>query len=507
MNTEITEVSSTRRELKIEIPAEIVKEAYNRVSQKYAKGASVPGFRKGFASLDVVRTRYKNEIRQDVMQEILPKTISDALQENDQMPISEPEVHLDDAENVKFNGSQAIQLHVHYEVMPEVPEPKYDGYELTRRVRPVLDGEIEDYIEQRRDESAVLVPVEDRKAQDGDTVIADLEGTFEGEPDAEPIKVEDLEVKLGDDLIEKSFSDNLQGVEEDDEKEFSVSYADDFSSPALAGKTVHYKAKVKSVGKIEKPALDDEWATSLDEEFESLEDLRTKLREDIEKHAQGDADARLRVDAVNKLVEENSFDVPSAIVENQAQNLLQNFAQDLAQRGMDLQQVEQGFVEAAYGQMRMQAERDVRGAMLLEKIADLENVEVSQEEIDEELENMGRYYGVSAAEILESLRKNNAEGNIAHNLRTNKAIKAIVDKAKITEGEWVEPQSPEFQNADDADEKVSEETEAETPKKEKKASEKKPKTTKEKTAKEDKKPEAKKKTETKKKTESKKSGE
>ena len=465
MNTEIIEVSSTRRELKIEIPAETVKETYNRVSQKYAKGASVPGFRKGFASMDVVKTRYKNEIRQDVMQEILPKTISDALQENDQMPISEPEVHLDDAENVKFNGSQSIQLHVHYEVMPEIPEPKYDGYELTRRVRPVLDDEIEDYIEQRRDESAVLVPVEDRKAEDGDTVIADLEGTFEGEPDAEPIKVEDLEVKLGDDLIEKSFSDNLHGVEEDDEKEFTVSYADDFSSPALAGKTVHYKAKVKSVGKIEKPELNDEWATSLDEEFESLEDLRTKLRKDLETHSEGDADARLRVEAVNKLVEENGFDVPNAIVENQAQNLLQNFAQDLQQRGMDLQQVDQGFIQTAYAQMRQQAERDVRGAMLLEKIAEMENVEVSQEEIDAELENMARYYGVPAEEILKSLKQNNAENNISHNLRTNKAIKAIVDKAKITDGEWVDPQSPDFAKTDEND---SDNAEAEAPKKRKK---------------------------------------
>lgn len=443
MNTEIIEVSSTQRELKIEIPAEIVKETYNRVSQKYAKGASVPGFRKGFASMDVVRMRFKNEIRQDVMQEILPKVITEALQENKQMPISEPEVHLDDVENVKFNGSQPIQLHVHYEIMPEIPEPDYKEMELMRRVRPVTDDEIADYIEHRREESAVFQPVEDRKSQDGDTVVVDLEGTFEDEPDAEPIKVDDLEVVLGDEMMEKSFSENLQGVEQDDEKEFSVTYAEDFSSPALAGKTVNYKAKVKSVGKVETPELDDDWATSLDEEFESLEDLRTKLREDLEKYAEGDADARLRVEAVDKLVEENNFDVPNAIVENQAQNLLQNFAQDLAQRGMDLQQVDQGFIQTAYSQMRVQAERDVRGAMLLEKVAQLENVEVSEEEINEELEKMSHYYGVPAEEIRKSLRENNAELNITHNLRTNKAIQVIVDNAKVTEGEWVEPKSPE----------------------------------------------------------------
>lgn len=487
MNTEIIEVNSTQRELKIEITPEVVREAYNRVSQKYAKGASVPGFRKGFASMDVVRMRFKDEIRQDVMQEILPKVITEALESNNQMPISEPEVHLDDAENVKFNGSQAIKLHVHYEIMPEIPEPKYDAMELTRRVRPITDEEIEDYIAHRLEESAVLVPVEDRKSKDGDTVIVDLVGAFEGGVEAEPIEVNDLEILLGDDLIEQSFSENLQGVEEDEEKEFTVSYAEDFTSPALAGKTVNYKAIVKSVGKIEKPELDDEWAASLDEEFESLADLRTKLREDLEKYSEGDADARLRVDAVNNLVEENEFDVPNAIVENQAQNLLQNFAQDLAQRGMDLQQVDQEFIQTAYSQMRLQAERDVRGAMLLEKVAQLENVEVSEDEINEELENMSRYYGVPAEEIRKSLRENNAELNITHNLRTNKAIKAIVEKAKITDGEWVEPKSLEFGMEEAAEATAETEVKAENTSEKKKKAEK---------------PKA----ETKKKTESKKAG-
>ena len=186
--------------------------------------------------------------------------------------------------------------------------------------------------------------------------------------------------------------------------------------------------------------------------------------------------------------------MPNAIVENQAQNLLQNFAQDLAQRGMDLQKVDQGFIQTAYGQMRVQAERDVRGAMLLEKIAELENVEVTDAEIEEELENMSRYYGVPAEEIRASLRKNNSEGNIMHNLRTNKAIKAIVDKANIVAGEWVDPQSPEFQTGGSA-----ENTEADAPETEEQASADKKTATKSK-----KKTEPKKKSEPKKTTEDKK---
>src|SRR5206468_6814617 len=128
----------------------------------------------------------------------------------------------------------------------------------------------------------------------GDTVIADLEGRFEDQPDAEPIVANDLEVKLGDEVIEQSFTENLAGVKEDEEKEFTVTYPAEFSSEALAGKTVHYKAKIKSVGKTDIPKLDDAWAKSLDEGYKSLADLRKRLRADLEKVAEADADARVR---------------------------------------------------------------------------------------------------------------------------------------------------------------------------------------------------------------------
>ena len=138
-------------------------------------------------------------------------------------------------------------------MMPEIPEPKYKGIEVTRRVKPVEDGEIEDLIAERLQKESALIPVEGRKSKVGDTVIADLEGRFDHDADAEPIRAADLEVELGGEHIEKSFTDNLVGVKEDDEKEFTVAYPAEFSSEALAGKTVHYKAKIKSVGKTEVP--------------------------------------------------------------------------------------------------------------------------------------------------------------------------------------------------------------------------------------------------------------
>lgn len=438
MNSELKEISPTQKEIHIEVDPAVLKEAYAKVSKRYADRASIPGFRKGFAPLDVVRMRFKEEIKSEVLQLVLPDQVTLAIQEHKLHPLAEPHLHVENVENVKVNGSETIKLHVHLEVMPEIPMPKYDGIEVTRRVKPVEDGEVEDLIANRLSQEAALIPVEGRASEIGDTVIADLEGIFDDDPNGEPITAEGLEVVLGDEVIEKAFTENLVGVKEDDDKEFTVAYPQEFSSPALAGKTVHYKAKIRSVGRSEVPELNDEWAKSLDEGYESLADLRAKLRADLETYAGADADARLRNNAIAKLIEENAFEVPNALIENQARNLLNNFARDLQQRGVNLEQVENNFIEMAYHQMRAQAERDVRGAMLLDKIAEAEGIQVTAEEIDEEIGKLAEYYRTTPEEVGESLAKQGGTGTIENNLKTRKSIEALVAKAKVTEGPWVD---------------------------------------------------------------------
>lgn len=443
MNTELIDVSPSRKEIKIQIEPAAVREVYNKVSKKFAKGAQVDGFRKGFAPVDVIKLRYKDQIKSEVLQDLIAPVVAEAIQEHDLHPLVEPHLHLEDAENVKVNGAEPISLSVHVEVMPEIAAPNYKNLEATRRIRPLSDEEVENMIDERRQEAATLLPVEDRAAATGDMVIVDLEGTFADDPAAEPIKADDLEIKLGDDVIEKSFTENLIGVSEDDEKEFTVAYPEDFTSPMLAGKTVNYKAKVKSVGAIELPALDDEWATSLDEGYESLEDLRGKMRGDLEASAKAEADNAIRSELIGKLVETNEFEVPHSLVDMQARNLLNNFAQDMAGRGMDLNKVEKDFVQMLYTQMQGQAERDVRGAMLLEKVAELENLDVSEDEINEEIEHIAEHYRTTPDEIRASLAKQQGgEANIANNLRTRKAVEVLVANANIADGEWIDPNQP-----------------------------------------------------------------
>ena len=442
MKSEIKEISPTQKEIHVEIDGESLKEAYGRVSKKYSQRANVPGFRKGYAPLDVVRLRFKDEIKSEVLQDVVPKHVAAAIEEHELNPLSEPHLHLEDAENIKVNGSQGVSLHVHVEVMPEIPEPKYDGIEVTRRVKPIDGSEVEDLIAERLQKEAALIPVEGRASEMGDTVIADLEGRFDDDPDADPITANDLEIVLGDDVIERAFTENLVGVKADDEKEFTVVYPETFSSEALAGKTVHYKAKIKSVGRTEVPEADDEWAKSLEEGYESLEDLRKQLTADLTKYSEADADARVRNSVIAKLIENNTFEVPNTLIENQARNLLNDFARDLQQRGVDVAKVENQFIQMAYGNMRTQAERDIQGAMLLDKVAIAEKVDVTDAEVDEEISKMASYYRTSVEEIRESLEsQGGGADSIRNNLKTRKAIEAIVAKAKVSDGPWVDEET------------------------------------------------------------------
>ena len=449
MKSEIKEISPTQKEIHLLIDAASLKESYGKVSQKYASRANVPGFRKGYAPLDVVRLRFKEEIKSEVLQDVIPGKVAEAIQQHKLHPLAEPHLHLENQDNVKVNGSEPLSLHVHVEVMPAIPEPKYKGIEVIRRVKPVENDQVEDLIAERLQKEAALIPIEGRKSELGDTVIADLEGTFDGDPTAQTIKADDLEIVLGDEVIERSFTENLVGVKEDDEKAFTVVYPAEFSSEALAGKTVHYKAKIKSLGKTEVPELNDDWAKSLDEGYKSLADLRKRLKADLEKYAEADADARLRNTAIGKLIEDNAFEVPNTLIENRARNLLNDFAQDMQQRGVDLNKVEPQFIEMAYGNMRQQAERDVRGAMLLEKVAEIEKVEVADADVDEEIGKMAEYYRASANEIRESLEKQGGGvENIRDNLKTRKAIEAVIAKAKVTKGIWVDESLAQAETAE-----------------------------------------------------------
>ena len=445
MKTELVDVSPTRKEIKIEVEPEVVRAAFDRISDRYAKQASVPGFRRGHAPRAVVRTRFKSEIRGDVLRELIPDAVNNAIEKHELATIGEPDVHLDTNEALERIGEDAISFHVGVEVLPKVELGKYKGIEATRRIRPVTDEDINRMVEGLREASAALQPVEDRPAESGDTVTVSFQGKFIDHPEDEDINVEDVDVTLGGAGVQQEFTDNLTGAKADDEKTFVVDYPKDFSSKGLAAKRVEYRAKVSAVRVKELPELDDEWARSLGDEFDSVETLRAKIREDLEKRAGAEADNRLRSELMRQLLDAHQFEVPESLVEHQTQYRLESVVRDMIGRGIDPRSHELNW-EGAREELKTQAEKDVRGSMLLERIAEEEQINVSDEEIEAEIDALAQASRQSKEQVRGVLTKDGGERSIANRLRNRKALDLLRENAHVTDEDWSdERQEPETQ--------------------------------------------------------------
>ena len=441
MKTEFVDVSPTRKEIKIEIEPAVVRESYYRVSDRYAKQAKVPGFRPGHAPRAVVRTRFKSEIRSDVLRELVPEAINEAIEKHELNTIGEPDVELDNTEALEKFGEEPISVTVNVEVLPKVELRDYKGLEVVRQTRPITDKNVTETIEALRETSAAMQPVEDRAAALGDTVTVNVEGKFlpdgADSPEEENIKADEVEITLGGKGVQKEFTENLIGVKADDEKTFVVDYPADFSSKGLAGKKVEYTATVTAVRVKELPEADDEWAKSLSEDFDSVAMLREKIREDMEKRAGQEADHRLRAELMRKLLEGHQFEVPQSLIDHQTNYRMETAVRDMIGRGIDPRTQEINW-EGAREELKGQAEEDVRGSMLLERIAEEEKIAVSDDEIEAEIHAIAEGSKQPIEQVRSVLTKDGGERSIANRLRNRKALDLLVENAQVIDEEWHE---------------------------------------------------------------------
>jgi len=437
MKTELKELSPTRKQIDIEIEPEAVRAVYDSISDRYAKAANVPGFRPGHAPRAVVRTRFKDQIRTELLRELVPDAVQKAIEEHKLEPLGEPELNLENSEGLSELGQKSISFNVNIEVLPEIKLGDYKGLEVARRTRPVSDEDRDRVVESLRENSASLEPVEDRGAQLGDTVTASFHGKFLDDPEGEPINVEDVDVILGGEGVVAEITDNLLDTKADDEKTFRVSYPADFTSKGLAGKNLEYTVKVSAVRIKELPELDDEWAQSLGDEVGSLAELRTKISEDLQDQVRDEADGRMRADLIRKLVEAHEFELPERLVQQQTEHHLQSVVRDMIGQGIDPRNPQLDW-DKARDSLKEQAGYDLRGSLLLERIADEENIEVSDQEIEDEINAVATASRQSPEQVRAILTKQGGERSIAGRLRNRKALDFLVANARVTDEEWKE---------------------------------------------------------------------
>src|SRR6185295_13526717 len=300
----VTDQEQCKKQLRLEIPGDAVRAETDKIAADLAKKVSVPGFRPGRVPKSVVKTRFRKELRDEMLSQLLPHSLGDAIREKDLRVVGEPSV-----EDLKFGDDESIDVIFNLEVAPEFTLSMYKKLTLTKREYKIRDEDVESTIDRLRQGQAELVPVEDRPAQTGDIVTVNLKGHVDvaaSEPPESPvedIEQDDLEIELGASGVLKEFTEALTGARSGDSRSFSLDYAADYKPEKYAGRHVNYTAEVTAVRVKEIPDLDDDFAQSVGEEFKTLEALRADIRSRLEREAVQKADAELRSSTMEKLVD------------------------------------------------------------------------------------------------------------------------------------------------------------------------------------------------------------
>jgi trigger factor len=408
---------STKREIDVQVPAEEVARESDVLIQKYQKLARIPGFRRGHVPASVVRQRFKQEIQNDVVDALVPKYFRKETERLGLIPVSQPRVtdlHVHDGEGLHFKAS--------FEVMPEI---KVEGYKELRAEHPeitVTEQEVEDQLKALQEQKATYSPVEGRPVGDGDYAQVSLDGTPQQEDEGtKPVHMDDVLVEIGGKNTMPEFTENLRGANPGDERTFDVHYPDDFSDERLRGKTFAYKVKVNAVKQKSVPELNDDFVKELGE-FTTVDEVRTRIREGMEHERKHEAEREAKDKLLAELVRRNEFEVPEALVEHQVDLRLDRGLRALAAQGMRQEDMKKMDFSRLRAGQRDQAVQEVKASLLLEKIADTENIQVGDEEIDREVEALAKQTNQAADDIRARLTRDGALDRIRNRIRNEKAL-------------------------------------------------------------------------------------
>jgi len=405
--------ATCRRELELEIPAEVVQKAVARVAREFARVARVPGFRPGKAPETLIRRRFADDIKSEVLQTLVPEQIERAVSENKMVPITQPQV-----DKVDFTESGPVKFRATFEVLPEFELGQYKDLEVEVDDHKIEDGDVDKAIEELRDRAATFVPVEARPIADGDYAQLKLKGIPAG--GGETLDAESVLCHLGGEETMDAFNQNLRGANTGDHKTFDVTYPADYPDPKLQGKTYSYAVEVLGIKEKKRPELTDEFAKDLGE-GQTIEELRTKVRENLEAARSDRLNDQTREKLLAKIVASHEFPVPQALVEHQMDSRLERTVRSLAAQGVDPRAVNVDWV-ALRSRQKDRATEDVKAELLLDRIATAENIDVSEEDVEKEIEAIAQRSGESATAVRANLTRHNALDRMKSKLRSEKTL-------------------------------------------------------------------------------------
>jgi trigger factor len=409
--------SAVKREISVEIPAEEVARETEALIAKYRKVARLPGFRSGHVPASIIRQRFREEIKSDVVEALVPRYFRQEAEKQGMIPVSQPRVsdlHIHDGEPLRFKAS--------FEIMPEI---KVEGYKELRADRPeiaVKDEEVEEALASIREQHATYTSIEGSPLADGDFAQASMNGRPKDTDDkTQPVHMDEVLIEIGGKNTVPEFSEHLRGANAGDTREFDVLYPADTNDKRLAGKTFVYTVKIHAIKQKSLPELNDDFAKELGE-FSSLEQVRKQIRENMEAERKHNAERESKDKLVAELVRRNDFEVPESLVDRQIDVRLERGLRALAHQGMKIEDMKKMDLPRLRAGQRDQAVQDVKSSLLLERIAELEQIGVSDEEFDHELEALARQSKQTPEAVRAKLTQDGGLDRIRARIRSEKTL-------------------------------------------------------------------------------------
>jgi len=418
--------ATCRREIDLEIPAENVRKAKDKIARDLARVARIPGFRPGKAPVTLIERRFGEEIKGELLESLVPEHLAKALQEQKMIPVNRPSV-----DKVDFPDGGPVKLHAVFEVLPEFELGAYKGLEIEVEGAETADADVDKAIEEVRERAATFAPVEGRAIENSDFAQLKLIGTPEGGGD--PVQADNVLCHVGAEETLESFTENLKGAKAGETRNFEAVYPKDYPDPKLAGKTYRYAVEVLGIKEKKLPELNDEFAKDVAGEkggFATLAEMRQKVREQLDAAREQRKNEQAREKVLEALIKAHEFPVPESLVEQQMDARLERVVRSLVAQGVDPRAVNVDWVSLRKKQQE-RATDDVKAELIVDRIATAENIDATEEDVEKEIQHLAGHSGESAASLRGRLTKQGALDRMKSKLRSDKTIEWLCQQSRI----------------------------------------------------------------------------
>jgi trigger factor len=425
ITVEMKEKDETTRILDVVVPQTEVDQQFKSAISEIQSKAAIPGFRKGKVPLDIVEKKYMVEIRETVLDKLFNTSYQEALNQTQSVPIQQPKL-----EKMDLDKGKPLTYQVIVEVLPKVKLGNYKGLKLKKNKIDIKDAEVEDVIDRLRQQSALLEPVEDRASQKGDVVTI----AFEGKKDGELVpgtKADSHMVELGSGQTIEDFDKNVVGMQLNETKTFAAKFPEDYQSKEMAGQSIDFTVTMKGIQNKKLAELDDAFAKQMGK-FETLAELKERIKQDLIVEKERQNKILLSDQIMKDLSKHTQVKVPEVLVERSLTNLLKEHENRLAQQNQTMEQIGMS-AEDFKKKNHDQVEMELKARLALREIALLEKVEVSEEDVEQELQRLAMSSRQSPEVIRGLVEKNNGWDDIRDRLRDEKAQVLVIEQAKVSE--------------------------------------------------------------------------